>query len=298
MSYSLAMYGADPLHQLAVSQRAEALGFDGVWFGEHVLAPLAYRSPSPHQPSGAPPVVPLDLPLSDIWVLLGAVLGSTSRIFFGSGIYILPLRHPLLTARAAITAQQLSNGRLRLGIGAGWLAEEFAALDQQFDNRMARLEEIVEILRKAWAGGPVEHHGRFYSFEPVQLTDRPLEVVPLVFGSTAERGLRRAARLGDGWYNPGNASLEDCLAVREKVERLRAEYGRQDRPFHYYVRVNIRSQPHDAARYRQAGFDDLVIPWQIVWSETEPTTLEQKLTSLERVAEALDITAPAAGRQD
>ena len=105
---------------------------------------------------------------------LGAVAGATTRLRLATGIYILPLRHPLITARSAATLQNASGGRLLLGIGAGWLVEEFAALDVPFDERYGRLVETIEIIRAAWAGGPFDYHGKYFSFDPIQLTSRPV----------------------------------------------------------------------------------------------------------------------------
>ena len=174
-------------------------------------------------------------------VALGAVAGATTRIGLATGMYILPLRHPLAVARATCTLQEVSGGRFRLGIGAGWLREEFVALDVPFESRGARLEEAVEVVRRAWRGGPFAYRGDHFAFDEVQITPRPTPV-PLVLGGNSPRALRRAATLGDGWFSSGTPSLPEAIRMRDELSRLRDQTGRGTGPLPL-LRADRRRRP-------------------------------------------------------
>ena len=221
MSVGISVYDmtASDVRELAVA--ADAAGFDAVWLGEHVVLPVDYSSEHPTAGTGGHehitgPIVDPDTELLDPWVALGAVAGATTQLRLATGIYILPLRHPLITARSAATLQNVSGGRLLLGIGAGWLVEEFAALDVPFDERYGRLVETIEIIRAAWAGGPFDYHGKYFSFDPIQLTSRPVDV-PLIMGGNTPPALKRAALLGDGWFSSGTPNFDDARRLRDTL---------------------------------------------------------------------------------
>jgi alkanesulfonate monooxygenase SsuD/methylene tetrahydromethanopterin reductase-like flavin-dependent oxidoreductase (luciferase family) len=283
VSYSLSLYGNDPDHILRLASAADRLGFDRIWLGEHVVAPLGFETEHPYGEAGRPTPVTAESRLYDVWLLAGMILGATTELEVATGVLQLPLRHPLLTARAVASAWELSGGRFMLGVGVGWMAEEYAALDVPFSERGRRYGEILDILQSLLAGGPVEHHGDHYEFDRLTITDKSLPV-PLVFGGTSAVAYRRAAVRGDGWYNPGTSSLADCVVSRASIEAIRREHGLVD-PFTYHVRLKGGVEPPDLARYHDAGFESLVIPWQALWSATDlDITLEAKLHALERTA--------------
>jgi probable F420-dependent oxidoreductase len=253
---------------LDLASAADGAGFDRLWLGEHLFLPVAYEAE--HPTSGgdahkhhAGPVVSPDTELLDPLVELAAVAGATRRIGLATGIFILPLRHPLATARAAATLQEVSGGRFSFGVGFGWLQEEFDALGIPFDERVGRFEESIDVMRTAWAGGPFEHHGRHFSFDTVQLTSRPVPV-PLILGGNSPRALRRAARLGDGWFSSGTPDLDEAQRLRDELHRLRAEAGRTD-PFRIFVRVEP-ADPAMIGRYAAAGFDDVAVWADQLWA--------------------------------
>ena len=165
---------ARELADLAVA--AETAGFDTLWLGEHLLRPVDYRTVHPTrepEQERAARIVGPQTRLTDPLVALAAAAGRTQRLQLATGIFVLPLRHPLAVARATLTLQELAEGRLLFGAGLGWLREEFEALGVPFADRAARFEEGLDILRKAWAGGVFEHHGAVYDFGPVELTAEP-----------------------------------------------------------------------------------------------------------------------------
>ena len=123
--FGISTYGFRPEHIVPVAKHAEALGFSGVWVGEHILEPAAFASVHPYdEGKDAPPVVTHVRTMYDIWLTVGAIIAATSRLRVTTGVYLLPLRHPVFSARAAISAQQLSGGRFRFGVGVGWWKEE------------------------------------------------------------------------------------------------------------------------------------------------------------------------------
>jgi probable F420-dependent oxidoreductase len=279
--------GATDLVALAVA--ADEVGFDTVWLGEHIVLPVAYQSEHPataateqhHHITG--PIISPDTELLDPWVGLAAIAGATTQLRLATGMYILPLRHPLLTARAGATLHEVSRGRFRLGIGAGWLQEEFDALGVPFEARGARVEEAIEILRAAWAGGPFQHHGTLFSLTKVQVSPRRVDV-PLVLGGNSPRALRRAAALGDAWFSSGTPSFDEAMRLRDNLHALRSRHGRHD-PFPCTFRIDGRD-PAVVERYRSEGVDEVVIWADQLWP---PGSLEARRDALARAGEVLGL---------
>jgi probable F420-dependent oxidoreductase len=246
-----------------VARRAEALGFESVWVPEHLVFPTHIRSRYPYTADGVPPVTP-DAPLLDPLLLLMHVADATSTIRLGTNIYILPLRHPLVTARSVTTLDVLSNGRLTLGVGIGWLAEEFEAVGIEFETRAARTRECVRALRVLWTAAEPEFHGRWARFGPLRFEPKPVQKPhpPVVFGGESEAALRRAAALGDGWYGVGHTPE----SAAKQVQRLRAllvAAGRADDPFELTVSPGGPLDPDLVRRYADAGVHRLVVlPWR------------------------------------
>jgi alkanesulfonate monooxygenase SsuD/methylene tetrahydromethanopterin reductase-like flavin-dependent oxidoreductase (luciferase family) len=176
-------------------------------------------------------------------------------------VYILPLRHPLLTARMTLTVQDAADGRFMLGVGSGWLREEFDALNVPFDDRAGRMDETIAILRRAWNGEEFAHTGPTFAFPTVLATPKPVDV-PLIMGGNTERALRRAANLGDGWFSSGTPGLEDAARLRDRVLALRTEIGQP--PFPVYVRVPT-ADPAVLDRYEAEGFDRVVVWADQLW---------------------------------
>ena len=232
MKFGLPLFGLSPRYYPAIARCAEEHGFESVWVPEHLVLPATLPSTYLYASDGAPPIT-ADTPLYDPWVLLGAVASTTESIRLATNVYILPLRHPLGTARSVLTVDRLSGGRVTLGAGVGWLEEEFVAAGQDFHNRGRRTDEIIEILRRLWSEDKVEHHGAFYDFGPVTFAPRALARphIPIEIGGRSPRALRRAGRLGDGWVEIGADDLDDFAGMLAVVNAARTEAGRLDDPF-------------------------------------------------------------------
>lgn len=265
MPVGLSVYDLPAAEILELAVAADAAGFDTLWVGEHVVLPAGYGSehPGSHQAQHhAGPIVAPDTELVDPLVLLGAVAAATTNLRLATGIYLLPLRHPLLTARAVHTLAEVAGGRFALGVGMGWLREEFEALGEPFDERASRLEEAVAVLRQAWQGGAFSHVGRHFEFGPVQVSARRVDV-PIVLGGNSERALARAARLGDAWFSSGTPSLDEAVHLVSRLRELGREAGR-DAPLPCYVRIE-HPDARLVASYQERGIDNVVVWADQVW---------------------------------
>jgi alkanesulfonate monooxygenase SsuD/methylene tetrahydromethanopterin reductase-like flavin-dependent oxidoreductase (luciferase family) len=282
-------YGMRPEYIVPVARHAEALGFDGVWVGEHILEPLHSESVHPYGEGRArASIVTGSRTMYDLWVLVGGILGATSRLIVTTGIYLLPLRHPVLSARACISAQQLSGGRFRLGVGAGWWKEEFESLGLSFDERGRRTDEALLVLQGLLRGEALENPGPFYPFPKLRLIDAPVSL-PILFGGTHGRALARAAELGDGWYGP-TLPIDQAIALKLKIERLRAAAGRRG-PYSFEARVGGEPTLENIRSWRDAGFDTIVVPWETIQGDHGfEIPLARIYERLEQIAQALALT--------
>jgi probable F420-dependent oxidoreductase len=265
----------------------EAAGCDSVWIPEHLVWPVSIASPYPYTPDRRPPVAS-DVPTYDPWVLLAWIAAHTDQIKLGTSVYILPLRDPHVTARAVATLDLVSGGRVILGAGVGWMAEEFAVVGQRFSDRGARAGEIAGILRALWSDGPAAHDGRHYRFDPVHFEPKPPQGdrLPLIFGGETPAALRRATRHGDGWIGLRHTPATARAAV-ETLRELRRAGPRAGEPFEITVGV-----PHDVdlralAGYEQAGVDRVCLrPWRTGEDPVEPLEALGRLIERHAAAEA------------
>ena len=290
MKIGLTAYDVHAREFLALAAAADEAGFSSLWLGEHVVLPIGYASehPTKVQPGvqhHTGPIVSPTTELVDPLVQLGAAAAVTSRIELATGIFILPLRHPLAVARSACTVQELAEGRFSMGLGFGWLEEEFDVLDVPFGERVTRFEESIEVLRAAWSSGEVKHEGRHFSISGVQVTHRPT-VIPLMLGGNTERALTRAARLGDGWFSSGTPPFEEALRLRLELQRLRADTDRAHEPFKLTFRIE-GADPATIRRYADEGFDEVLIWTDQVWPGEQP--LAAKREALFAAAAALGV---------
>lgn len=220
---SIGIEGADALE---VCRRAEAAGFESLWGGEHVVLPTTIESRYPYTADGKIPAVP-DTPIPDplIWLAFAAAAAPTMRL--GTCILIVPQRNPLVLAKELATLDRLSGGRLELGLGIGWLREEFDALGVPWEQRGARTDEYVAAMRALWSGPHAEFHGRFVDFPPVTCSPRPVqERIPILVGGDTDAAIRRAVRLADGYF-PGEGDLDRLATLIERV-RVAAEQAGRD----------------------------------------------------------------------
>jgi probable F420-dependent oxidoreductase len=212
---------------MPVAQAAERLGFDSVFAAHHVVLPYERESEYPYKRSGTEIAVTPGVQWLDPLVVLAMVAGVTERIGLGTSVLVLPYRNPVNLAAEVATLDVLSAGRFILGVGAGWMREEFAALGLDASERGARTDEYLQVLRTLWTEDPASFDGRFVSFDGAVLATRPRTEggPPIWVGGNTDPGLRRALRAGDGWH--GFEVFPDELPdIRERLARLGAEVDR------------------------------------------------------------------------
>jgi probable F420-dependent oxidoreductase len=220
---SLGRYTNGPA-AVELAQAAEAAGFDSIWTVEHVVVPRAYQSRYPYSESGRMGSGLEDFPIPDPLIWLAYIASATRTIKLGTAIMILPQRNPVITAKAVATLDHLAGGgRVLLGIGVGWLAEEFATLGVPFEDRGPRTDEYVAAMRALWSQDCASFKGKFVSFTDVFC--RPLPAarkIPIIVGGDTKAAARRAGRLGDGYFPARGAPAELFAEMR----RAAVEAGR------------------------------------------------------------------------
>jgi probable F420-dependent oxidoreductase len=225
MKFGLAYANAGPFAYpeglTNLARTAEEAGIESLWTVEHVVIPVGYKSVYPYSPSGKIPG-PENVPIPDPLVSLAFAAAVTKKIRLATGILILPQRHPLYVAKEMATLDVLSGGRAILGIGVGWLAEEFEALGIPFEERAARTSEAVRAIRSLWKPEPEPFAGKFYRWPPLESHPKPVQQpgVPIVVGGHTPGAAKRAARLGDGFFPARPDNLVELIRI------LRDECGK------------------------------------------------------------------------
>jgi probable F420-dependent oxidoreductase len=236
----------EPEQILDAARFAEEVGFDGVMLGDHGVYPRDVRAPYPYSADGKPPMTP-DSWYPDCWATLGAISAVTRRLRLAVAVYVLPLRNVFEVARATGTLAILSGNRFILGAGIGWMKDEFDIYGVDFQTRGKRFDEMLDVLRKLWAGGMVEHHGRLIDFPPLQISPAPDRPVPIFTGGASPVALRRAATRAQGWIGAGNTP-EEVPGILAEFHRLRRDAGREQLPFETVIGL---STPPDLATFQR-----------------------------------------------
>jgi probable F420-dependent oxidoreductase len=241
------------------AELCDELGYESVWLPEHLVLPVDSTG-SPFAGQDHPPV-PADVPVFDVFTMLGFLAGRTSRLRLGTNVYNIGLRHPFITARAVATLDQVSGGRVELGIGASWLAAEWDAVGLDFTTRGSRVDEALQICRRLWTEPVIEHSGRHFSFPPVAFEPKPVQAsIPVSVGGDSPAARRRAAELGDGWL-PMNTRLDGLPAALSDIAQRREAAGRSG-PWTTTFMGGAASAA-DVERAAAAGVDRLIVsPWR------------------------------------
>jgi probable F420-dependent oxidoreductase len=208
--------GTDPDSALEIARVGASAGFESIWGGEHVVRPAKITSLYPYSGDGQMPGEP-ETPIPDPLIWLAYVAAAAPSVQLGTCILILPQRNPLVLAKELATLDHLSGGRVELGIGVGWMKEEFEALGVPWERRGARTDEYLGALRALWAGPDAEFHGEFVDFEPATCSPRPAHgSIPIMVGGDSAAAIRRAARFGDSFF-PGT---DDPEVLARLIENL------------------------------------------------------------------------------
>ena len=207
-----------------LARLAEAAGFDSVFAVDHVVFPDNYASTYPYSATGRLPVGRVGaFPDPLIWIAYAAAV--TTRLRFMTGVIILPQRNPLLLAKQVATLDYMSGGRFELGIGVGWLKEEFAAMGVPFERRGKRADEYIAAMKALWAEDGASFSGEFVNFKEVSCNPKPVGRVPIIVGGHSEAAARRAGHLGDGFF-PSIGATVDTMPLFDIARRAAADAGR------------------------------------------------------------------------
>ncbi len=246
----------DLLAHLAVT--AERCGFESIWSVEHVVIPANYQSPYPYSKTGKIPGGE-DVPISDPLLPLSYAAAVTKTLRLGTGVIILPQRHPLYLAKEMATLDVLSKGRAILGIGSGWLKEEFDALGLDFQSRGARTDESIAAIRALWREASASFHGRHFDFTAVKSFPKPVrkDGVPIIVGGHSTAAARRAGRLGDGFF----PALGDPEKLKELFALMRSEAEKAGRdPERIELSCMGRANLDSLRSLEDVGVSRVVIP--------------------------------------
>jgi probable F420-dependent oxidoreductase len=248
---------AGPRRWVGNAQAAEEAGFESIWVPEHLVMPVTMTG-EPNSPHEGEPPIAASTPAFDPWVQIGAMAAATSTLRFGTNVYNVGLRHPIITARALTTVDNVSGGRIEFGIGASWLRQEWDAMQLDFDSRGRRVDESIEIIKRLFTEDEIAHEGEFFTFQPVGFLPKPVQQPwpPMLIGGDSPAAMRRAAMLGDGWI-PMQQTLETLPGNLERIQKMRADAGR-DGPFQVTLGARVESVD-DVKRYEDAGATRLLV---------------------------------------
>ena len=263
-----------------MARRAEELGFESFWCAEHPFMPVKTASRFPSSPDGVIPETYSHF--VDPFVALARASGATSRIKLGTGIVLVPERHPLVLAKEVSTLDHFSGGRFLFGIGAGWLREETEIMGGDFDHRWTQTRESVLAMKELWTKAEAEFHGRYYNFPPVKSYPKPAQKPhpPVLLGGTAKNVFQRVVAWGDGWLPTGAITPDEVRAGRATLDALAKDAGRDPKS----ITISVHGQTADRdliKRMVDAGATRVVV---------RPATMKTDAdmgTELARIAETV-----------
>ncbi len=244
-----------------LAKAAEESGIESVWTFEHVIVPVAYASKYPYHPSGKMAAEP-ETPFIDPLIALTYAAAHTTRIKLATGVNILAQTNPLLLAKQAASLDNLCGGRLLLGLGVGWLEEEFRAMGTPFARRGARADDYITAMKEVWAGGVMDHKSDFLDWRGFKSYPLPVQKphLPIVIGGISDAALRRAARFGDGWF-AATTKPEDLAGMITTLRRYAEEAGRDPAAIEVSIFwAKAADGPEAAKPFRDLGVGRLIVP--------------------------------------
>ncbi len=236
-------------------QAGEQAGFESAWTVEHTIVPAGYTSLYPYSEDGKMAGGHVDIPLPDPLIWMSYVAGQTSSIKLGTAILILPQHNPVIVAKQVATLDALCNGRVLLGVGVGWLREEFDVLNADFDSRGPRTDEYIQAMRHLWQDDAPTFAGKFVQFTNAYCRPQPANgTVPIIIGGHSPAAARRAGRLGDGFFPARGMSRELLDVVRETA----IECGRD--PQDIEITASLPAELDEIEQLSELGVSRIMVP--------------------------------------
>ncbi len=246
---------------VAMAQKSEEVGLESVWTFEHAIVPVDYQSKYPYSADGKMGVTP-ETNFIDPLIALTLAAAKTERIRLGTGVNILSQTNPLLLAKQAASLDLVSGGRFELGVGIGWLKEEFEAMGTPFERRGARFDDYIAAMRKVWSGNVVDHESDFLTWKGFKSHPTPVQdPFPVVIGGSKGKAFERIAKYGQGWFAP--TPSPDALAeMRKPLGEACAAEGRDVAS----VEISCMWVPamglDTLRRFEDQGVSRLIVPLQ------------------------------------
>ena len=227
-----------------LAKAIERIGFDQLDVFDHVVMGF----PTADRPA---PMYPPQMPILEALMTLAHIAAVTERIGLGTEVLVLPQRQPVLVAKQVSTLDTLSGGRVRLGVGVGWQASEYDALEEPFGTRGRRMDEAIDLLRAYWSDSQVDHQGAFYSSTAMAMEPKPPQgrKLPIWIGGAADRALKRVAELGDGWL--ATAITDPAVAARckAKIAAYAEAAGRDPAALGYQMMLDVPPRDAEGKRF-------------------------------------------------
>lgn len=274
---------AEPELIALTAQTAEKCGFHSLWAPEHVVLIDNYLSKYPYSKDGRLPMPTTKIDILDPYIALTYAAALTKTIRLGTGISLIPERSPVVTAKEIASLDKLSGGRFDLGVGVGWLEEEFASVQVPWARRGDRTREYLKAMKILWTEEESEFKGEFCSFPKVRMYPKPVQkpYPPIVFGGESTPALKRVAEIGDGWFGV-NVTPEDAATKIARIKQYAQAAGRGSVKFSFAVSPGIGSpiEMDMIKRYRDAGVDQVI-------AGGIPSDPKEAKVEIERLAEKL-----------
>ena len=289
MRFGFHMFGFPPDEFRDIAIACDASGWDHVAFGDNPFNPKVVRIPYPHSADGKR-FWDLTDPVLDPWIAITHMATVTKRMRFMPAVLRMGIRKPLMEGKMACSVASVANDRLAIGVGLGWMPEEFEFTNEQMSTRGARLDEAIDILKLCLGGGFIEYHGKYYDFDSLIMEPHPKTKVPIYVGGHADNALRRAALKADGWLGLLHP-FEEAKAYVRKLAALRREYGREKEPFDILLQCPDATTVDDFKRLEDIGVTHTwVVPWAPVKALTDDITemfnddppLQKKIDAIKR----------------
>ena len=275
------MMGMGPRGMVAVARKTEELGYESMWMPDHYIFPPVITTIYPPGNTGEPSWRP-ETPLYDPFVLLSSLAAATTRLRLGVHVLLLPLRDTIATARAVTTLDLFSEGRVSLGVGLGWLKDEYDVSGHSWETRGPTLGEMVQAMQQLWTQRVTHFQGKYVNVGPCVFEPKPVQkpYPPVLFGGDNPVALKRAARLGNGWMGTTHTP-DEMREIIATLKRHLAEYGRERDPFE--ISVMARTVDRDIVRrYEEVGVHRLLV---FPPSSVKHPPPQEFMDGLERMAE-------------
>jgi probable F420-dependent oxidoreductase len=250
----------NPEYYLELARLAEECDWDTLSVSDHVVNPDVIEAKYPYNEDGSR-MWNHQTPWPDVWVSTAAMAAVTSRLEFIQSVYVLPMRDPFSVAKSLGTAALLSNYRVTLGLGLGWMSDEFEILGHSFKTRGKRADEMLEAMKLLWTGELVEYHGKYVDFRPLSMAPGMKGDIPIVVGGISDPAMRRTAKYGDGWA-PAYLTVEQTREGIVKIKQMQQEHGREDIDLKVYCACTDAFDLDGFKRMEEAGVTHLLTtPW-------------------------------------